>query len=288
MTPSECLHFISAADSIEGGLVDFAANAGEKAKKYRNMSRIVTQSDCVSKIIFDRILPHLKNGGDFTVAPDTDSVYHVGVHCMIKCEINGGQFLFQDMLGASIGRWTAYGISERWRLCRYDPGGHFAPHFDSDTWNSTTDKSLQTVQVYLNGDFDGGGINFVRAGKEQYVDGEGRMRARGDNVILSVKPEAGMVVVFDHKVLHEGEACEGGRKYFMRSELMFGMAQKAAESSAVSEDDLRAVELVKRAETLEAAGDNSGAAECWRKAFKLSTSVEKHFNEGNALRHDKA
>ncbi len=38
---------------------------------------------------------------------------------------------------------------------------------------------------------------------------------------LSIKPEPGMAVVFDHLVLHEGQPCENGRKYFMRSELLF-------------------------------------------------------------------
>ena len=47
------------------------------------------------------------------------------------------------------------------RLCRYLPGGHFAPHFDGHYDKSPSERSLKTLMVYLNGDFNGGSTNFV-------------------------------------------------------------------------------------------------------------------------------
>ena len=41
------------------------------------------------------------------------------------------------------------------------PGGHFAPHFDGYFARSTQERSLQTIMLYLNGDFEGGSTNFV-------------------------------------------------------------------------------------------------------------------------------
>ncbi len=264
LTRDECKHFMDVADAIQGGLIPVAAGSEESTSKYRNMSRIVTSSEEVSAVIFGRLLPHLCDGGVFDIDANTTSVD-------------------QDLLGGSHGQWKAYGASERWRLCRYDPGGHFAPHFDGDHRVSAVDKSLQTIQLYLNDDFEAGGINFVRAGKEPCFDDAGRMRADGKNVILSVKPEPGMAVVFDHRVLHEGEACTEGKKYFMRSELMFRKVKGAA--PPLSENDQRALELVAKAEAMEASGDVRGAMDCWRKAFKLSPAVERHFDQGGSLHY---
>jgi len=38
---------------------------------------------------------------------------------------------------------------------------------------------------------------------------------------ISVKPETGMVLVFQHQLLHEGAAVTKGRKYVLRSDVMF-------------------------------------------------------------------
>ena len=47
------------------------------------------------------------------------------------------------------------------RLCRYLPGGHFAPHFDGHYDKTPSERSLKTLMVYLNGDFTGGTTHFV-------------------------------------------------------------------------------------------------------------------------------
>ena len=47
------------------------------------------------------------------------------------------------------------------RLCRYHPGGHFAPHFDGHFVESSEVRSMKTLMIYLNGDFTGGSTNFV-------------------------------------------------------------------------------------------------------------------------------
>ena len=93
------------------------------------------------------------------------------------------------------GRWVSYGMSERWRVCRYDPGGHFAPHMDGDYRKAEFDRSLQTVQLYLNDEFDAGGINFVRRGAGCNRDDKGRMCADQDNVLVSWT----MLVAFDRE-----------------------------------------------------------------------------------------
>jgi hypothetical protein len=55
--------------------------------------------------------------------------------------------------------------------------------------------------VYLNGGFSGGETNF------------GEVR---------VTPETGLGLLFDHYLLHEGTAVISGRKYVLRSDVMYG------------------------------------------------------------------
>ena len=57
--------------------------------------------------------------------------------------------------------YSWFSLLQAFRLCRYMPGGHFAPHFDGYFARSTQERSLQTFMLYLNGDFQGGSTNFV-------------------------------------------------------------------------------------------------------------------------------
>lgn len=36
-----------------------------------------------------------------------------------------------------------------------------------------------------------------------------------------VRPEAGMVLIFQHNILHEGQRLASGKKYIMRSDVMY-------------------------------------------------------------------
>ena len=84
---------------------------------------------------------------------------------------------------------------------RYDPGERFAPHRDGAFRRDNGEVSLLTVLVYLNDGFAGG---------ETVVQG------------FPVTPERGTALVFEHQLLHEGAAVTSGRKYVLRSDVMFG------------------------------------------------------------------
>lgn len=99
--------------------------------------------------------------------------------------------------------WRPYGLNERWRFCRYTPGQHFSSHFDGCFRASEDDKSHLTVMLYLNGGFEGGATVFLEGTKDR------------------VQPVAGMALVFQHNIYHEGERLESGVKYIMRSDAMF-------------------------------------------------------------------
>jgi predicted 2-oxoglutarate/Fe(II)-dependent dioxygenase YbiX len=112
--------------------------------------------------------------------------------------------LVQDWFG-----WQLAGFNERLRFYRYDPGQMFAPHYDGCYSRDNGERSHFTFMVYLNEGFEGGETVFQR--------------------FLGVKPERGTALVFFHKQLHEGAAVRRGRKYVMRTDVMYRPPPGAAE-----------------------------------------------------------
>jgi len=66
--------------------------------------------------------------------------------------------------------------------------------------------------VYLNDDFEGGRTEF-------------NLRRHGgvlnDDPLLVVTPRTGTLLVFTHPILHQGAEVTKGRKYVLRSDVMF-------------------------------------------------------------------
>ena len=111
--------------------------------------------------------------------------------------------------------WVASGLNERFRYYRYDPGQRFHWHFDGYFERSPAERSRLTFMVYLNDGFAGGATEFnLRLG-----DG-----LSADDPIARVVPEEGMALVFVHAVLHQGAEVTSGRKYVLRSDVMYRRA----------------------------------------------------------------
>lgn len=94
------------------------------------------------------------------------------------------------------------GANERLRCYRYDVGQRFAPHHDGSFARDDLERSLLTFMIYLNEDFEGGETNFLE-------------------LDVSVKPRTGSALLFQHPILHEGAEVTAGRKYAVRSDIMY-------------------------------------------------------------------
>ena len=94
------------------------------------------------------------------------------------------------------------GANERLRCYRYGPGQRFAPHFDGAFVRDDHEQSLVSFLVYLNDGFEGGETVFPQLDR-------------------TIVPRAGMALLFQHRVLHEGAAVRSGVKYVLRSDLMY-------------------------------------------------------------------
>lgn len=113
---------------------------------------------------------------------------------------------FAGVLPPRFGTWRATGLNERLRFYRYEPGQRFRWHGDGAFEREDGERSLLTLMLYLNGDFEGGETEF------------------DVSPAVSVKPEAGMALWFAHRVRHQGAAVARGVKYVLRTDVMYRRA----------------------------------------------------------------
>lgn len=122
-------------------------------------------------------------------------------------------------------------INERLRFLRYNEGDKFKSHYDGSYRRpDNSAETLITLQIYLN---------------QGFVGGETRFLDQGDNTkCVPVKPVTGMILVFEHRILHEGCLVKKGRKYTIRSDVLYttkncGNFLKQITKSDEEEDDDR-------------------------------------------------
>lgn len=102
-------------------------------------------------------------------------------------------------------------LNERIRFYRYDPTQRFKRHRDG-TESIRGMTSRLTFMVYLNDDFDGGATVFSDSHE---ADGE-----RAEDTI-SIEPKTGTALFFIHHLWHEGQVLIEGRKYVLRTDVLY-------------------------------------------------------------------
>src|SRR6185503_9815694 len=105
--------------------------------------------------------------------------------------------------------WTPVAFNERLRLYRYDIGQQFDWHRDGYFQRPNGERSFFTFMVYLNDDFEGGATSFSD-------DGFGFPGG-----MLRITPPKGMGLLFHHPILHRGDPVTTGRKYVLRTDVMY-------------------------------------------------------------------
>jgi hypothetical protein len=118
----------------------------------------------------------------------------------------------QPLVPERFGNWRAVGLNERFRFYRYDTGQKFDWHYDGCFERHPLERSRLTFMIYLNDGFEGGATEFHLS----RMDGFSK-----DDPVEGVVPEAGMALVFEHAILHQGSPVTSGRKYVLRSDVMY-------------------------------------------------------------------
>eukprot|EP00301_Raphidiophrys_heterophryoidea_P009102 c13425_g1_i1.p1 GENE.c13425_g1_i1~~c13425_g1_i1.p1 ORF type:complete len:315 (-),score=66.99 c13425_g1_i1:160-1104(-) len=262
--PEECHHYISFAQRI--GLAS-VQDSGYRID-VRNNDRICVKSPELAAILYERVKHFLT-----PIEVTEEKNFSNGIHYVFGME----------------GVWEPVGLNDLFRVCRYKPGGHFAPHFDGNLVHSPDHQSFKTLMLYLNDGFEGGSTNFIHEDQQLHqvkipprsagLAEDTRFEARPESVYLRVKPEQGMAIVFNHRILHEGEVLKGSNnsvqeveKWIMRTEVMY--VRSKSSQPVRSEAEERGLRLFYEAQTFEAHGKLQEAVEKYRVAFKLCPKLE--------------
>ena len=123
----------------------------------------------------------------------------------------------QPFVPQTIEAWHVVGFNERFRFYRYDVGQKFEPHFDGYFRRENGDQSQLTFMVYL--------ISDITGGETKFYDEDSMLR-------LAVRPESGMALCFVHLQLHEGAPVVKGRKYVLRTDVMYVSPGQTMETSS--------------------------------------------------------
>jgi prolyl 4-hydroxylase len=118
----------------------------------------------------------------------------------------------EPFLPADIAGHKLVGFNERWRFYRYGQGQTFKPHRDGSYMRMKSwEESQLTFMIYLNDGMTGGETRFF-ADLEQVVQ---------QRPYLSVQPREGMALAFLHSIWHEGAVVHSGKKYVLRTDVMY-------------------------------------------------------------------
>lgn len=124
------------------------------------------------------------------------------------------------------GRWRPVGLNTMFRACRYGPGGYFAPHHDGG-YAEAGARSIKTFMIYLNDGFEGGATNFYHESQPHYST------PRRRKLLYTFIPQVGDCLVFNHHICHDGGRLASGRKYLLRTEVMYKHAGSVLDQQGV-------------------------------------------------------
>lgn len=103
----------------------------------------------------------------------------------------------------------ALGLNEMFRFYRYDPGQQFDWHQDMPYERDNGEMSLFTMLIYLSEDFEGGETSFEDSYSDDSFDA------------FRIEPSIGCALFFVHETHHKGEPVFSGRKYVLRTDVMY-------------------------------------------------------------------
>lgn len=96
---------------------------------------------------------------------------------------------------------SAHGLFEPLRVYRYEVGHHFGAHTDQSYARGDA-RSLLTLLVYLDDDFEGGETEFLDERR-------------------TIVPHTGDALWFQHALLHSGRAVTRGTKHVLRADVLY-------------------------------------------------------------------
>ncbi len=98
------------------------------------------------------------------------------------------------------------GLNDHFRCSKYKPGQSFGIHKDGINQDSRGNRSIATVNIFLNSDCSGGSTTFYQDDKS--------------TILHKALPVPGRTAIFDIQIPHSGDLVTEGHKYLLRTDIM--------------------------------------------------------------------
>jgi hypothetical protein len=170
------------------------------------------------------------------------------------------------------GDWEPYAMNPTLLLSRYLDGGHFSPHTDGTTVVDFNRRTFYSCVLFLNASPWGGQTRIYaddQIGRTLVDDGNGRLTGDPALILDTVEPVAGRMLVFYHRLMHEGVAAS--EKYIIRSDVLYHRKPE----QCTAPEDIEAFAMYEKAQLLAENGDCEGARKLFTRCFKLSPALAK-------------
>mmetsp|Transcript_44140 Transcript_44140/g.127387 ORF Transcript_44140/g.127387 Transcript_44140/m.127387 type:complete len:409 (-) Transcript_44140:80-1306(-) len=170
------------------------------------------------------------------------------------------------------GAWVPYAVNPRLLFSKYTSGGHFSPHTDGTTVIDFNRRTFYSCVLFLNESPWGGHTRLYadeQMRKELLPDDEGRLSGDPALVLHEVPPKAGRMLVFYHRLMHEG--VPAAEKFIIRTDILY----RRTPEQCTALEDVEAFEMYQEAQLRAEKGECDMAAELFRKAFKRSPALKR-------------
>ncbi len=121
----------------------------------------------------------------------------------------------QQFVPDRIDGYMATGLNPRFRFYRYEPGQRFKRHLDGRVYLPTNEVSRITLLFYLNDGCTGG---------ETVFSDWGFSKGKSIQPEIRISPAVGSALFFTHEIWHEGASVTAGRKYVLRTDVLYAGA----------------------------------------------------------------
>jgi hypothetical protein len=172
------------------------------------------------------------------------------------------------------GTWVMKQINSCFRFNQYiAPSIGFTPHRDATFIENEDIRSILSILIYLNDDFDGGDTVFYNTlGERQKYDLVEDEMKKGFVERYRYRPKKGSVLIFNHNMIHEGTSISHGIKYVIRSDIVFQRTNRPEtynEEWKRNPDFLEAIHYFRQAIQYELDGDLKKASLYYQKELAL-------------------
>ncbi len=215
LSKEECDALINKSEEqqFELALINIGNGKQTKLTEIRNNDRTYIDDNILAEHIWSRINKVLPN----TIEP---RLHYCRSNGILGIDSSAGNDDDDDNDDEGNDTWKAVGLNERLRVLRYDPGTYFAPHEDGAYVRTDKkhpqygDRSFITAQIYLNEHFVGGATRMLNP------------RSHDESEGIDVTPKTGSILLFHHRIYHEGSILNERRKYTIRTDVMFTKVKK--------------------------------------------------------------